>query len=796
MSRTHHRATVLGAALTVMLTLSACGGGEGRQQDYLERAQGHLEARNYDKAKLDIKNVLQINPNNAEAYYLMALVEESEQNWQPMFGNLNKAVELAPEHLEANTKLGQMYIMSGDIGKAKEQADMVFGLAPEDAGVLGLMAALEFRQGNRQESEKFALQALKADPGGEYPLSVLTELYLPDRAQELLAVAEQGRSSNPDSISIRLQKIRALQALEKQNEVIAEYQQLIELYPESLAYLSALADFYVANERLAEAEELLRAQVKSQPDSNQRKMLLARFLLLNQSPEAAVAELETMLKQEPENMELRGALGGQLAVMGETDRAEAVFKQTFEFDLKGDGAQTARNQLAQLALSRKDYEQAKRWNTEALEIEPENPEALTTRARLKMIDGDFAAAIPDLRLALRASPESVPTLLLLGEAQQKEGAVNLALDNYRAVLKLQPDNLIALYQSATILAGQENFTEAEVNIERILAAQPANVPAINLLAEILSRQQRWDDARLLIDRLAADDKTAGLGDMMTAGLELRQGNHDRAIELAKGALSQDGQLTMAVAVAAQAYAGKGDLEGAISFVKGYLAEHPENGDIHDLLAQLYVANKQYEQAVAAYEKAIALAPERIQSYIGLATLHQSTGSPDAVIGLYERGIAANPDNSMLKSGLALHYQLTGEYDKALVLQDEAYALDPQSVSVRNNLAGLLIDRFPTESNLRRAQELTSGFEDSGNPALIDTLGWLQYKQGNIPQAINLLVAAQKAGGEGPDYWYHLGMAYAKDGQAELAKEQLSKLLVPEHEGFYGTAEARKVHDSL
>jgi len=796
MSRTHHRATVLGAALTVILTLSACGGGEGRQQEYLERAQGHLEAGNYDKAKVDIKNVLQINPNNAEAYYLMALVEEREQNWQPMFGNLSKAVELVPAHLEANIKLGQMYIMSGEMEKAKEQADMVFGLAPEDPGVLGLMAALKFREENREQAEKYALQALKADPGREYALSVLVALYLEERAQDLLPFIEQGRSANPGSLSIRLQKIQALKALEKQDEVVAEYQQLIELYPEDLSFLGALAEYYVAKERLAEAEELLRAQVKSEPDSIERKMLLARFLLMNQSPEAAVAELETMLKQDPENMELRNALGGQLAAMGETDRAEAVFKQTFEFDLKGDGAQTARNQLAQLGLSRKDYEQAKRWNAEALEIEPENPEALTTRARLNMIDGDYAAAIPDLRLALRASPESVPTLLLLSEAQQRERAINLALDNYRAVLRLQPDNLIALYQSAAILAGQENYTEAEANIERILAAQPGNVPAINLLVEILSRQQRWDDAQLLVDRLAADEKTAGMSDMMTAVLELRQGNHDRAIELAKGALAQDEQLTTAVTVAAQAYASKGDLEGGISFVKGHLAAHPENGEVYDILAQLYVANKQYKEAIAAYEKAIELAPQRVQSYIGLANLHHSTGSPEAIIGLYERGIAANPENGMLKSELAVQYQLAGDNEKALALLEEAYALDPKSEIVRNNMAGLLIDYFPTELNLRRAQELTSGFEESGNPALIDTLGWLQYKQGNIPQAINLLVAAQKAGGEGPDYWYHLGMAYAKNGQADLAKEQLAKVLAEEYAGYGARAEAQKTYDSL
>lgn len=790
------RAIALGVALSLTLTLAACGGGEERQQKYLARAQEHLESGNYDKARVDLKNVLQINPNNAEAYYVMALVEEKQQNWPLVFGNLNKAVELAPSDLEANIKLGKMYMLSGNLEKAREQADKVLALAPEDAGVLGLRAVVEFREGDREKAGQSALESLNRDPANEFALLVITEAYQGERAEEALALIDKGLAAAPSNTGIRLLRIRVLESLDRQDDVIAEYRQLIESNPENVAYLGKLVDFYVANGSSEDAEQVLRAQVTAYPEDNQLKMLLARFLLLNQGGEVAVAELEKMLQQDPRNEELRAALGGQLALMGEIDRAEAVYKQTFEFDTRGAGSQMARNQLTGLAISRQDYEQARRWNREALEIEPENPEALTNRARMKMIEGDYPQAIPDLRMALRASPESVPTLLLLAEAQQKDRAINLALDNYRAVLTLQPGNLIALYQSAVILAGQENYAAAEANIESILAQQPSNVMAINLLAEIYSRQQRWDDAQLLVDRLAASEQTAALGDVMTARLELRQGNFDRAIELAESALQQNDKLTSAVSIKAQALAAKGDTAGAIVYLEAYLTEHADSGALYDALAQLYLNSKQADKAVAAYKVAIERAPERIQSYINLARVLQYRGTPEEIIQVYQGGITSNPENVLLKLELSNRFQLAGDYDKALALLEEAHALDATEDAVKNNLAGLLIDHYPTEENLRRAQELTFGFAESGNPPLIDTLGWLQYKQGNIPQAINLLVAAQRAGGQGPDYWYHLGMAYYKNGQLELAKEQLAKVVEAEDTGFYGRAEAQKVYDSL
>ena len=60
------RSTVL--FLFVTTTLIACSGGEDRQAKYLERAKNYLELENYDKARIEAKNVLQINPKNADAH--------------------------------------------------------------------------------------------------------------------------------------------------------------------------------------------------------------------------------------------------------------------------------------------------------------------------------------------------------------------------------------------------------------------------------------------------------------------------------------------------------------------------------------------------------------------------------------------------------------------------------------------------------------------------------------------------------------------------------------------------------
>jgi tetratricopeptide (TPR) repeat protein len=796
MLRSQQRAKTLGMAITIVCVLAACGGGEERQTKYLERAQQHYESGDLEKTRIDVKNVLQINANNAEAYYLMAQVEEQESNWRAVFGNLSKAVELNPDYLDANVKLGEVNIKAGNVERAGELAEISRGLSPDDAGALGLSALVELRKENPDQAEEYALASLAVNPAQESAISVIYALYYEGQPELALPFVDKSLIADPDSVANRVYKIKLSEILGQTDVAIEQYLKLIEMDPENIAYSAVLANYYVEKERLDDAEQFLRGAVNSDPENDGRIMLLVNFLSQNIDADTAVAELERMLTAEPENYVIRGALGNQLIGMDEIDRAKTIFTGTFEYDVSGSSSQSARNALIRIALSKEDEATAKGLIEEVLEIEPENPEALVNRALIAIRDGNNTDAILDLRVVLRANPESVRALLLLAEAYKNDRSMNLALDSYRSVLDLAPNNTVALYQSALIMAGQQNYTEATKNAEQFLVLQPNNVQAVNLLSELYSRQDRWSDAEKLVSQLAGQEESSSMAGLMQSNLELKQGNYDRAIELAHSALDQNSALTGAIQVIANAYVAKGDTQGAIDYVSGYLEGDVKSGPLYAGLAQLYAANGDNEKAIDAYGKAIELAPEQVASYMGLIQVLIRNNQAELIVPVFEKGIAANPENTLLKAELSSHLRLAGEYDRALELLDEAYALDSKSLMVRNNLAALLIDWFPTEDNLRRAQEMTRGFESSGNASLLDTLGWLQYKLGDTPQAVRSLEAAQAAGGQGDEYWYHLGLAYHKDGQLELAKEQLGKVVAAGDKDFYGRAEAEKIYKSL
>ena len=132
--------------LLIVAILAGCGGAEERKAKYLERGKAYFEEQNYEKAAVEFKNVLQIDPKTAAPYYYLGRIAEQDQDWRKAFGYYGKAVELDPELIDARVHLGRFYLLAGDMEKSSEQADEVLKREPANADAQVLRASLLMRQ--------------------------------------------------------------------------------------------------------------------------------------------------------------------------------------------------------------------------------------------------------------------------------------------------------------------------------------------------------------------------------------------------------------------------------------------------------------------------------------------------------------------------------------------------------------------------------------------------------------------------------------------------------------------------
>src|SRR5215510_1896115 len=120
----------------------ACGGPEERKAKYRATAQEYLEAGNYPKARVAIRNVLKIDPKDADAYFLFAQVEEKEKNWRNAVLLYQEVVQLAPDHSAALVTLAKYYLEARLTEQVLLTADKVLAKDPHQPQANALKIAV------------------------------------------------------------------------------------------------------------------------------------------------------------------------------------------------------------------------------------------------------------------------------------------------------------------------------------------------------------------------------------------------------------------------------------------------------------------------------------------------------------------------------------------------------------------------------------------------------------------------------------------------------------------------------
>jgi tetratricopeptide (TPR) repeat protein len=140
--------------------------------------------------------------------------------------------------------------------------------------------------------------------------------------------------------------------------------------------------------------------------------------------------------------------------------------------------------------------------------------------------------------------------------------------------------------------------------------------------------------------------------------------------------------------------------------------------------------------------------------------------------------------------------LQGQSDTAGARQyyERVLELDSGAAVAANNLAWLLATQGGNlDVALQHAQTAKRHLPD--NADVSDTLGFIYYKKGLHTLAIAALKESAEKDARNPVFQSHLGLAYAKAGDAARAKQHLTRAFEL-REDFNGADEARGVLESL
>jgi len=772
---------VTSAALSLVLGLSitGCSSKEERERKYLDRAQALIEEGDYVKARLELRNVVQINEKSAEAYYLRAQIYEKEDNLRKMMESLVTARAANPEYIPVQLKLAALsYDFNAALdGTVKQDMEKVLAVEPDNVEALVILGRVLNRQGNTEEAIVTAEKGIAVAPQNPEPVLLLAEIHKDDPARSL-EIIDRGIASNPTSEELLVAKIRLLNAMGDEDQVVELYGQLVAAKPDNLEYYRSFMTYLNQVGRTEQVETNLREVIAKKPEVPEYKVWLTQLMVSNKRFDEAIDTAKGFLAEQNDRAVFYFLVSDVYLTMNDLDAALVPLDDYISnVSERSPDALKAKNRKADILQRKGDLAGARAELEAILVLDNENVDALIKASRFALAEGDTDSAILNLRSALKHEAESVEANLLLARAHEYNGSLDLALDSYLNALEYAPANMDVAMKVASMYRDREETELANRLLTRYLAtAETAAVVAPSLVASYTANEE-WTQAIEIAEQLQDQEKNNALGLYLMGGIAYERENYGEAITIFESLLEISPDPQQALSAIVKAVNAQSGIDDAIKYIQSYIEQHPREIPPREILAALYIEKGDKGKAQGVYDDALAAEPRNVSILISKSQLYQSVGDLEAALDTLNSALEVAPGNLnllILKAGLL---ERSGKYENAVHIYEDILERQPANHIAANNLAMILVDNLPSEENTAKALKVTAHLDSAKEPVLMDTRGWVHYRAGNYEQARVILEAAllvpEKAN---PIYRYHLGMVYIQLGETEKAKEQLEASL--------------------
>ncbi len=787
-------------AMSGVVLLAGCRSDEQAIADHLKRGEEYQKEKKHAEAIIEYKNVLQIDPNRADAHYELAKAFLQLGQAKEGFWELRETVRLDPKNHEAAVQFGQISIYAGELEEALKRADGV--LADDPKNEKAWLVKGQAHEALKQPAEALAAfqKAAEAAPTSEAALLVLANFHRRGGDRATAGVQFEAAAQNVPTMQTLL-ALASFYSEDRTRDADAEaaYRAALEKSkPEEVArpYM-LLGNFLFARDRFDDGVGVLEKGIEAAPDPLDLIYTLAR--MYRQKGDIAKADelMERATQKQPDNPRPFLVLSSYKGRQGDLEGALAAADKAIELAPKDQNAQLRKAEVL-LELGYRDSKpdriaEGRKLVDVVLAAEPSNPGGLFVKAKIDMADNKLEDAVQALRSAIDVRPDWAEAHFLLGTALRLTGQRSAARTELARALEIDASLVEARRVLAEVHADLGEHEYAVEEGRRYLQQKPDAHDTRVRVAQSLVLLGRLDEALSEVNSIpeSARDESVdfALGRIYTA-----KGDNTKARDLLLQALEKRPNHPDILRGLLQIEEKMGKTDESLARIQKAVADKPDDAKLQQLGSVVALAQGRVDEATKFLEHAIEIAPDDMTSYQQLADLYVRTGRTTQTIEIYEKALERKPDQPRIHHFLGVLYEYGGKPEVAVTHYEEAIKLSPDLAESKNNLAYLYAE---SGKNLDRALDLAQDAKAllPDDPNTADTLGWVLFRRGVPSAAIGYLKEAE-AGVKPEDATlgiirHHLAQAYEASGDKENARTTLDRAIAA-HEAFVEAQKARGV----
>lgn len=665
-------------ALAAMLAvLGACGGKD--EAALMASAKQYLEKQDTKAAVIELKNLLEKNPQSGEARFLLgqALLESGDPAGAEV--ELKRALEyrhpesaVAPVRARALLAMGQPRKVLDEFSSLDLKDPLV------DIELQVTLAQAHAALGAREEARAAVDRALAIS--GVYAPAVLMDARLKaasgDRAAAL-AATDALLARAPDNTDAMLLKADLL-LLSKADRpaALALYRRALELRKDLLEAQSSIFNVLLADKDLEGAKKQLDDIRKTRANHPRTRFMEAQLAYANGEFKQAREQLNVLRRSAGENLrvlQLSGAVEFQLGALAEAEaslsrvlqmapnsldarrllaevylrqrqpaKALAVLKPML--DVQAPRAEVMAL-AAQAHLLNGDAKTAQQLFAKAAQIKPDDKRLNAAVALTQLYKGNADSAFSELeKLAASDQGRSVDLALITARLQRREfdGALN-AID---ALAKKQPDSPVPTLLRGQVLAAKRDLAGARKAFEAALAKDAKYLPAAAALAALDLQEKNTAAATQRFETfLKADPKNARA---MLSFADLKQRIGAPGAEVAKlladAVAAEPSDPQVRVAQIDHLARNKETQAAALNAAQAAVSALPNNIDVLERLGRMQLASGDRQQALSSFGKIVSAQPAKATGHLGMASVHLASGDSEAALRAVRKAVEAEPES--------------------------------------------------------------------------------------------------------------------------------------------------------
>ncbi len=693
------------AACFLAVFLGGCTKEESPEQLIADAWQ--LQAKGDGKAAaILLRNVLQKDPDNIEASYLLGVVYVQAGEAAPAEIALRKALAGDFEPAQIVPHLARSLLLQRKFQQLlDETAD-----SGESAELIGLRGRAQLALGRFSDARSSFQHAIKLQP--DFPDALLGQAGLAAAEKDpkaALGFVEQALAAAPQNVEAWLLKGDLLRSQGADEQAIHVYGRALEIDPGNVIARVRRASMHLSSGKLTAAQPDIDAIKRIVPGSAHANYAQAMLDFHKGDYLAARISVEQVLRVEPDHMPSLLMAGVVHHALGALQQAEPRLKRFLDrypdnllarrllasTQLKsqlGQGAlETIQAGLKQapgdrglLILAGEAYMQLKQpakateYLLRAVAIEPKSPGLRTKLGMAHLAAGETERAIKELESAvelnLGQSQSHAETVLILTLLDAKEYDRALA-----AALKLQKNtsNPVALNLLGAAYLGKKDDANARKSFESALAREPGYLPAVMNLAQLDLAAKRYESARTRFQSILAKDRKSVPAMVGLSKLENALGNVKGAVSwLEKAYAENPSELEVGIFLANH-YLKAGEPKKALALASDLRIKHPDHLDVLNVLGQAQFESGATTSALATYKNLAGKLPDSSTVHYRLASAEMATENYTAATASLNRALRLKPDYLEAQTALALLEFRAGKHLESIKLAQHLQKRHPK-----------------------------------------------------------------------------------------------------------------------